>query len=78
VVGFLVQEFLKIFVPLAIGSIAAGIVGTLVGTHQRQGWPLKIARAGFVHRSHEWSILNRLSKLHGRRYGDVHVKRAHA
>ena len=28
----LVQGFLKIFVPLAIGSIAAGIVGTLVGT----------------------------------------------
>src|SRR3974390_2707846 len=27
----LVQGFLKIFVPLAIGSIAAGIVGTLVG-----------------------------------------------
>ena len=28
----LVQGFLKIFVPLAIGSVAAGIVGTLVGT----------------------------------------------
>jgi Na+/citrate or Na+/malate symporter len=28
----LVQGFLKIFVPLAIGSIAAGVVGTLVGT----------------------------------------------
>src|SRR4051794_35831601 len=28
----LVQGFLKIFIPLAIGSIAAGIVGTLVGT----------------------------------------------
>ena len=28
----LVQGFLKIFVPLAVGSIAAGIVGTLVGT----------------------------------------------
>jgi malate:Na+ symporter len=28
----LVQGFLKIFVPLAAGSIAAGIVGTLVGT----------------------------------------------
>jgi CCS family citrate carrier protein len=28
----LVQGFLKIFVPLAIGSIAAGIVGTVVGT----------------------------------------------
>jgi malate:Na+ symporter len=28
----LVQGFLKIFVPLAIGSIAAGIVGTLMGT----------------------------------------------
>src|SRR5258707_12383554 len=28
----LVQGFLKIFVPLVIGSIAAGIVGTLVGT----------------------------------------------
>src|SRR5262245_61544681 len=28
----LVQGFLKIFVPLAIGSIAAGTVGTLVGT----------------------------------------------
>src|ERR1700738_4224094 len=28
----LVQGFLKIFVPLAIGSIAAGIVGTLAGT----------------------------------------------
>jgi len=28
----LVKGFLKIFVPLAIGSIAAGIVGTLVGT----------------------------------------------
>jgi malate:Na+ symporter len=28
----LVQGFLKIFVPLAIGSIAAGFVGTLVGT----------------------------------------------
>jgi uncharacterized protein (DUF697 family) len=27
----LVQGFFKIFVPLAIGSIAAGIVGTLVG-----------------------------------------------
>jgi hypothetical protein len=28
----LVQGFLKIFVPLAIGAIAAGIVGTLIGT----------------------------------------------
>jgi malate:Na+ symporter len=28
----LVQGFLKIFVPLAVGSIAAGIVGTFVGT----------------------------------------------
>ena len=28
----LVKGFLKIFVPLAVGSIAAGIVGTLVGT----------------------------------------------
>ncbi len=28
----LVEGFLKIFVPLAFGSIAAGIVGTLVGT----------------------------------------------
>ena len=28
----LVQGFLKIFVPLAVGSIAAAIVGTLVGT----------------------------------------------
>jgi malate:Na+ symporter len=28
----LVQGFLKIFVPLAVGSIAAGIVGTVVGT----------------------------------------------
>src|SRR5499433_3056307 len=28
----LVQGFLKIFVPLAVGSITAGIVGTLVGT----------------------------------------------
>ena len=28
----LVQGFLKIFVPLAIGSVAAGIIGTLVGT----------------------------------------------
>src|SRR6476659_7470468 len=28
----LVKGFLKIFVPLAIGSIAAGIVGTVVGT----------------------------------------------
>jgi CCS family citrate carrier protein len=28
----LVKGFLKIFVPLALGSIAAGIVGTLVGT----------------------------------------------
>jgi malate:Na+ symporter len=27
-----VQGFLKIFVPLAVGSIAAGIVGTFVGT----------------------------------------------
>src|SRR5207342_3219089 len=28
----LVRGFFKIFVPLAVGSIAAGIVGTLVGT----------------------------------------------
>jgi CCS family citrate carrier protein len=28
----LVKGFLKIFVPLAVGSVAAGIVGTLVGT----------------------------------------------
>src|SRR5205085_9431623 len=28
----LVQGFLKIFVPLAVGSIVAGAVGTLVGT----------------------------------------------
>jgi CCS family citrate carrier protein len=28
----LVKGFLKIFVPLAVGSLAAGIVGTLVGT----------------------------------------------
>jgi CCS family citrate carrier protein len=28
----LVKGFLKIFVPLAVGSIAAGLVGTLVGT----------------------------------------------
>jgi Na+/citrate or Na+/malate symporter len=28
----LMQGFLKIFVPLAVGSIAAGIVGTFVGT----------------------------------------------
>jgi malate:Na+ symporter len=33
----LVQGFLKIFVPLAIGSIAAGIVGTLVGTMLAMG-----------------------------------------
>ncbi|MET7247139.1 2-hydroxycarboxylate transporter family protein [Methylobacterium sp. EM32] len=30
--GVLIKGFLKIFVPLGIGSIAAGIVGTLVGT----------------------------------------------
>ena len=29
----LVKGFVKIFVPLALGSIAAGAVGTLVGTH---------------------------------------------
>lgn len=28
----LIQGFIKIFVPLALGSVAAGIVGTLVGT----------------------------------------------
>ena len=28
----LIRGFLKIFVPLAVGSVAAGIVGTLVGT----------------------------------------------
>ncbi|MFD0938420.1 2-hydroxycarboxylate transporter family protein [Methylobacterium trifolii] len=28
----LIKGFLKIFVPLAVGSVAAGIVGTLVGT----------------------------------------------
>ncbi|WP_442919316.1 2-hydroxycarboxylate transporter family protein [Methylobacterium sp. SyP6R] len=30
--GVLIKGFLKIFVPLGIGSIAAGLVGTLVGT----------------------------------------------
>jgi malate:Na+ symporter len=33
----LVKGFLKIFVPLAVGSIAAGIVGTLVGTSLGMG-----------------------------------------
>ena len=28
----LIKGFLKIFVPLALGSVAAGVVGTLVGT----------------------------------------------
>src|SRR5258708_15917736 len=35
----LVKGFVKIFVPLALGSIAAGVVGTLVGTLLRLGAP---------------------------------------
>ena len=30
--GVLIKGFLKIFVPLAAGSVVGGVVGTLVGT----------------------------------------------